>query len=111
MIEWLEGFLAQKDLTLLLVTHDRYFLDRVCQSIIEIDNGELHQYQGNFSYYMEKKAEREAQIASELEKDRNLYRRELEWVRRMPKARGTKSKSRIESFDQLSEKLKSTRKN
>ncbi len=110
MIEWLEGFLAQKDLTLLLVTHDRYFLDRVCQSIIEIDNGELRQYQGNFSYYMEKKAEREAQIASEIEKDRNLYRRELEWVRRMPKARGTKSKSRIESFDQLSEKLKSTRK-
>ncbi len=110
MIEWLEGFLAQKDLTLLLVTHDRYFLDRVCQSITEIDNGELHQYQGNFSYYMEKKAEREAQIASELEKDRNLYRRELEWVRRMPKARGTKSKSRIESFDHLSEKLKSTRK-
>jgi len=110
MIEWLEGFLAQKDLTLLLVTHDRYFLDRVCQSIIEIDNGELHQYQGNFSYYMEKKAEREAQIASELEKDRNLYRRELEWVRRMPKARGTKSKSRIDSFDKLSEKLKSTKK-
>jgi ABC transport system ATP-binding/permease protein len=109
MIEWLEGFLAQRDLTLLLITHDRYFLDRVCDRIIEIDNGDLHQYQGNFSYYIESKAMREAQLQSELEKDRNLYRKELEWVRRMPKARGTKSKSRTEAFSQLEAKLKNQR--
>ena len=109
MIEWLEQFLAQRELTLLLITHDRYFLDRVCDRIIEIDNGDLHQYQGNFSYFIETKAAREAQLQSELEKDRNLYRKELEWVRRMPKARGTKSKSRTEAFSQLEAKLKSQR--
>lgn len=109
MIEWLEQFLAQRDLTLLLITHDRYFLDRVCDRIIEIDDGDLHQYQGNFSYYIETKALREAQLQSVLEKDRNLYRKELEWVRRMPKARGTKSKSRTEAFTQLEAKLKSQR--
>jgi ATPase components of ABC transporters with duplicated ATPase domains len=92
MIEWLEQFLAQRELTLLLITHDRYFLDRVCDRIIEIDNGDLHQYQGNFSYYIESKAAREIQLQSELDKDRNLYRKELEWVRRMPKARGTKAR-------------------
>ncbi len=109
MIEWLEQFLAQKDLTLLLITHDRYFLDRVCDRIIEIDHGDLHQYQGNFSYFIETKAAREAQLQSELEKDRNLYRRELEWVRRMPKARSTKSKSRTEAFSHLEAKLKNQR--
>lgn len=109
MIEWLEQFLAQRELTLLLITHDRYFLDRVCDRIIEIDNGDLHQYQGNFSYYIESKAAREIQLQSELDKDRNLYRKELEWVRRMPKARGTKSKSRTEAFSQLDAKLKSQR--
>ncbi len=93
----------------MLITHDRYFLDRVCDRIIEIDNGDLHQYQGNFSYFIETKAAREAQLQSELEKDRNLYRKELEWVRRMPKARGTKSKSRTEAFSQLEAKLKSQR--
>ena len=109
MIEWLEQFLTQRDLTLLLVTHDRYFLDRVCNRIIELDRGDLFHYEGNFSYYIEKKAEREAQREREIEKDKNLYRRELEWVRRMPKARGTKSKSRIESFEVLEKRLKAQR--
>jgi ABC transport system ATP-binding/permease protein len=109
MIEWLEQFLLQRDLTLLLITHDRYFLDRVCDRIIEIDRGALFHYQGNFSYFIENKALREAQLQSELEKDRNLYRKELEWVRRMPKARTTKSKSRTEAFEQLEAKLKGQR--
>lgn len=106
MIEWLEQFLAQKDLTLLLITHDRYFLDRVCDRIIEIDDGTLFSYEGNFSYFIETKANREAQLQSELEKDRNLYRKELEWVRRMPKARSTKSKSRTDAFYNLEAKIK-----
>lgn len=109
MIEWLEGFLSQRDLTLFLVTHDRYFLDRVCNSIIEIDNGTVYHYKGNYAYYVQNKAEREANAASELEKDKNLFRRELEWVRRMPKARSTKSKSRVESFNDLEEKIRSQR--
>lgn len=109
MIEWLEGFLNQRDLTLLLVTHDRYFLDRVCDQIVELENGDVHKYKGNYAYYLEKKAEREANMASELEKDKNTYRRELDWVRRMPKARGTKSKSRVEAFDHLEDKIKQQR--
>ena len=109
MIEWLEGFLNQRDLTLLLVTHDRYFLDRVCDQIVELENGDVFKYKGNYQYYLEKKAEREANLASELEKDRNTYRRELDWVRRMPKARGTKSKSRVEAFDNLEDKIKQQR--
>ena len=107
MIEWLEGYLSQKDLTLLLVTHDRYFLDRVCDRILEIDRGKLYTYKGNYSYFVENKAHREMVAASELEKDKNLYRRELEWVRRMPKARTTKSKSRVEAFDDLESKVRS----
>ncbi|MBL7811904.1 MAG: ABC-F family ATP-binding cassette domain-containing protein [Bacteroidetes bacterium] len=106
MIEWLEGYLTQRDLTLFLVTHDRYFLDRVCDRIVELDGGQIYHYKGNYSYFVENKAQREANAASEAEKDRNLYRRELEWVRRMPKARGTKSKSRTEAFDELDEKLR-----
>ena len=109
MIEWLEGYLTQKDLTLFLVTHDRYFLDRVCDQIIELDHGTLFHYKGNYSYFVENKAHREAVLASELEKDKNLFRRELEWVRRMPKARGTKSKSRVDAFDQLEERIKNQR--
>jgi ATP-binding cassette subfamily F protein uup len=106
MIEWLEGMLGKKDLTLLLVTHDRYFLDRVCQRIIELESGQIFHYKGNYSYFVENKAHREEVIASEAEKDRNLFRRELDWVRRMPKARTTKSKSRTEAFDVLEDKLK-----
>ena len=109
MIEWLEGYLSQKDLSLLLVTHDRYFLDRVCDSIIELDHGDLFFYKGNYSYFVENKALREAVAASELEKDRNLFRRELDWVRRMPKARTTKSKSRVDAFDDLEARIKNQR--
>jgi ATP-binding cassette subfamily F protein uup len=98
MIEWLEGYLSSQNLSCLVVTHDRYFLDNVCNRILEIENGSLYPYAGNFSYYLEKKAERDAQQQSELEKARNLYKRELEWVRRQPKARTTKSKSRVDAF-------------
>jgi len=91
---------------LLLVTHDRYFLDRVCNRILELDRGVLYTYQGNYGYFVEKKAMREEVEASEREKNRNTFRRELEWVRRMPKARTTKSKSRVDAFDDLAEKVK-----
>lgn len=106
MIEWLEEYLMSKDLTLLVVTHDRYFLDRICDEIIELDNGSLFRYKGNFSYFIEKKAEREFNENSETDKAKNLYRRELEWVRRMPKARGTKSKSRVDAFYVVEEKAR-----
>lgn len=98
MIEWLEDYFSTAKFTLLMVTHDRYFLDRVCDSIIELDNQQLYVYKGNYSYYIEKKAEREDIEKSEISKAKNLYRKELDWVRRMPKARGTKSKSRVGDF-------------
>lgn len=104
MIEWLENYLVSKDLTLLLVTHDRYFLDSVCTQIIEIENGKLHHYRGNFQYYVEKKAERESMENSEIDKAKNLFRRELEWVRKMPKARGTKAKYRVDQFHEVKDK-------
>jgi ATP-binding cassette subfamily F protein uup len=104
MIEWLEGYLKSVDTTLLLVTHDRYFLDNVCNQIIELDQGKLFTYKGNYAYYLEKKAEREFREERETEKARNLMRKELEWIRRQPKARGTKSKSRIDAFYELKEK-------
>jgi len=109
MIEWLEDFLTRRDITLLLVTHDRYFLDRVCDRIVELDRGQIYHYKGNYSYFIQEKAHREAVAESEAEKDRNLFRRELDWVRRMPKARTTKSKSRLDSFDVLQEKLKNVK--
>lgn len=104
MIEWLENYLVSRDLTLLLVTHDRYFLDSVCSEIIEIDTTKLFHYKGNFQYFIEKKAEREGIANSEIDKAKNLYRRELEWVRKMPKARGTKAKYRMDSFQDVKEK-------
>ncbi|MBL7883004.1 MAG: ABC-F family ATP-binding cassette domain-containing protein, partial [Bacteroidia bacterium] len=104
MIEWLENYLVSLNLTLLLVTHDRYFLDSVCTEIIEIDNTKLYTYKGNFQYYVEKKAERESIESSEIDKAKNLFRRELEWVRKMPKARGTKSKSRLNAFEDTKDK-------
>ncbi|MCW3070525.1 MAG: transporter related [Bacteroidetes bacterium] len=110
MIEWLENYLINKDLTLLLVTHDRYFLDSVCTEIIEIDNTKLYSYKGNFQYYVEKKAEREAIEGSEIDKAKNLYTRELEWVRKMPKARGTKAKYRVDQFEVTKEKAFSAKK-
>ena len=104
MIEWLENYLVSRDLTLLLVTHDRYFLDSVCTEIVEIDAGKLFHYRGNFQYFVEKKAEREAMENSEIDKAKNLYKRELEWVRKMPRARGTKAKYRVDSFYEVKDK-------
>lgn len=104
MIEWMEGYLQRNDISLLLVTHDRYFLDRVCNEILELDNQTLYRYKGNYSYFLEKKAERQFNEAREIDKARNLMRKELEWIRKMPKARGTKSKSRINAFYDLKDK-------
>ncbi|HEY1039192.1 MAG TPA: ATP-binding cassette domain-containing protein [Bacteroidia bacterium] len=106
MIEWLEHHLDTQVKSLLLVTHDRYFLDEICNQIIEIDNKQLYHYKGNYQYYVEKKAERILNEASEIDKAKNLYRRELEWMRKMPKARTTKSKSRINAFYDVEEKAK-----
>ncbi len=100
-IEWLESLLSQSRTTLLLVTHDRYFLDAVCDNIIEIDGHSSYTYEGNYSYFLQKKAEREAAAALEISKAKNLYRKELEWMRRQPKARTTKSKARIDAFYDL----------
>ncbi|MEO6882465.1 MAG: ABC-F family ATP-binding cassette domain-containing protein [Bacteroidia bacterium] len=107
MIEWLENYLTGKEITLFIVTHDRYFLDRICDEIMELDNHQLYRYKGNYSYFIEKKSERELASSSEIDKARNLYKRELEWVRRMPKARGTKSKSRVDAFYDVEAKAKS----
>lgn len=104
MIEWLESFLKTQNQTLLLVTHDRYFLDSVTNQIIELDQGQLFNYNGNYSYFLEKKAEREAQKNTEIDKARNLMKKELEWIRRQPKARGTKAKYRVEAFEDIKEK-------
>ena len=104
MIEWLEKYLSKDNLTFLLITHDRYFLDRICNNIIELESSEINHYSGNYSYYTEKKAERMMAEASSVEKAKNLYKRELEWVRRMPKARGTKAKYRVDAFEDTKEK-------
>lgn len=109
MIEWLENYLQDASLSILLVTHDRYFLDEVCDKIIEIDNHVLYEYKGNFDYYLEKKAEREQISDAEIDKARNLYRKEVVWVRKMPKARGTKSKSRVDAFYEIEKKAKQKR--
>lgn len=103
LIEWLEGHLATQNLTLLMVTHDRYFLDRVTTEIIEIENGDLFRYKGNYSNFLEKKAERHEMDASTIGKAKNLMKTELEWMRRQPKARGTKAKYRVEAFGDLKE--------
>ena len=101
MIEWLENYLSNSKSTLLMVTHDRYFLEVVCDTILELSNETLFKYKGNFSYYLAKKAVREEQLQSTVEKARNTFRKELEWIRRQPKARGTKQKARIESFHEV----------
>lgn len=98
MIEWLEDYLSKSKSTILMVTHDRYFLEVVCDSILELDNKTFYRYKGNFSYFLEKKAEREEQFESTVEKAKNQFRKELDWMRRQPKARGTKQKARIEAF-------------
>lgn len=104
MIEWLEGYLKSADVTLFLVTHDRYFLDAVCNEIMELDQGQLYTYKGNYAYYIEKKAEREFKEEREIDKAKNLLRKELEWMRKQPKARGTKQKARIDAFYETKEK-------
>ncbi len=101
MIEWLEDYLSRKSLSLFIVTHDRYFMDNVCNEIYELDNGQVYRYKGDYNYFIEKKAEREHNERIEIEKARDLYKKELEWMRRMPKARTTKSKARIESFHDI----------
>lgn len=104
MIEWLEEFLSRQRLAILMVTHDRYFLDHVCQDILELDNARLYHYRGNYEYYLRKKAEREYNERTEVEKAKQLYRTELDWMRRMPQARGTKAQARIDAFYELEEK-------
>ena len=101
MIEWLEGFLSRGNKTLLMVTHDRYFLDRVCNLIIEIDNQRLYTYRGNYSYFLEKRQQRTDNMRAEVARANNLYRTELEWMRRMPQARGHKAKYREDAFYEL----------
>lgn len=106
MIEWLEGYLQRGNKTLLMVTHDRYFLDRVCNLILELDNHTVYSYRGNFQYYMEKRQERIDATRAKIERANNLYRRELEWMRRQPQARGHKARYREEAFYDLESKAK-----
>lgn len=106
MVEWLEHYLSHQHVTLLLVTHDRYFLDNVCDEIWEIDNAKLYIYKGDYENYLEKKAARIENEQANIDKARNLYRRELEWIRKQPKARTTKSKSRIDAFTETEQKAK-----
>ena len=101
MTEWLEGYLRRTNLSLLMVTHDRYFLDRVCSEIIEIDNRQVYQYKGNYSYYLEKRQERIEATNAEIERANNLYRTELDWMRRMPQARAHKAKYRQDAFYEI----------
>ena len=105
-IEWLEKLLTSGNKTILLVTHDRYFLDNVCNTIVELDRGKIYNYSGNYAYFLEKKSEREASDESTFHKNKNLLKKELEWMRRMPQARGTKSQARIDAFYDLDAKTK-----
>lgn len=111
MIEWLENYLIQSSITLFMVTHDRYFLDRVCNHIIEMDNSKLYHHKGNYQYFLQKKAEREEIEQTQLNKAKQLYKKELEWMRRGPKARTSKSKSRIDDFYETKEKAHSQKEN
>ena len=108
MIEWLEEFLSKSRATILMVTHDRYFLEVVCDRIFELEDQTIYQYKGNFSYYLEKKAERQEQLQATVDKARNTFKKELDWIRRQPKARGTKQKARIDAFQEV-KKVASTR--
>ena len=110
MIEWLEAFFAKENITLFMVTHDRYFLERVCNEIIELDHGDLFMYKGNYSYYLEKKEARIEQETTETGKAKQLYKKELDWMRRQPKARTTKSKSRIDDFHDIKQRAHQRRK-
>ena len=110
MIEWLEKYLSQQKITLLMVTHDRYFLENVCNHILELENGQLYHHKGNYSFFLQKREERETNFDVEIQKANKLMKKELEWVRRSPKARTTKSKSRLQSFERIKEKAKSGKK-
>jgi ABC transport system ATP-binding/permease protein len=101
MIEWLEEYLSKSKSTILMVTHDRYFLEVVCDTIFELEDKTLYKYKGNFSYYLEKKAERQEQLQSTIDKARNTFKKELDWIRRQPKARGVKQKARVDSFQDI----------
>lgn len=111
MIEWLEQYLAQGNQTLFMVTHDRYFLESVCSQIFELDRGQLHTYEGNYSDYLSARAQRALEAAKQRESALNLYRKELVWIRKQPRARGTKSKARVEAFDHLLEDLNASQPN
>jgi len=110
MIEWLESYFAKENITLFMVTHDRFFLERVCNEILELDNGKTYQYKGNYSYFLQKKDERITSEIASVEKAKNLFTKELDWMRRQPKARTTKSKSRQDDFYIIKEKAFSRRK-
>ncbi|OYQ42915.1 ABC-F family ATP-binding cassette domain-containing protein [Flavobacterium aurantiibacter] len=110
MIEWLESYFAKENITLFMVTHDRYFLERVCNEILELENGKLYNYKGNYAYYLQKKEERIAAENASIDKAKNIFVRELEWMRRQPKARTTKSKSRQDDFYIIKEKAQQRRK-
>ena len=109
MIEWLEAYFIKEKLTLLMVTHDRYFLERVCNEIIELDEGQLFSYKGSYSYFLEKRAARVEQLETEAHKTKRHFTKELEWMRRQPKARTTKSKSRIDDFNKIKAKAQQRR--
>lgn len=109
MIEWLENYLEASNVTLLMVTHDRYFLDKVCNQILELHNGKLYRHQGNYAYFLEKKAEREMVFDRETDKAKSLLKNELEWMRRTPQARTTKAKARIDAFYELEDKANNRR--
>ncbi len=106
MIEWLEEYLNKPNITLLLVTHDRYFLDRITDEMIEIERGQMFRYKGNYSYYLEKKTELTANLKIETEKAQKLMKKELEWIRTQPQARGTKAKARVDAFDKIEDKAR-----
>ena len=111
MIEWLQEFLTKENVTLFMVTHDRYFLDAICNEILELEEGDLYRYKGNYTYYLEKKQERQEVMQTNIDKAKNTYSKELEWMRRQPKARGTKSKARIDSFYDVEKSAKKRIKN
>ncbi|MCM8569187.1 ATP-binding cassette domain-containing protein [Gramella jeungdoensis] len=110
MIEWLEEYFRKEDFTIFMVTHDRYFLERVCNEIIELEEGKLYTYKGNYSYYLDKKEERHQLDQTNTDKAQQLYKKELEWMRRQPKARTTKSKSRIDDFHEIKHRASQRRK-
>lgn len=111
MIEWLQEYLSKEQITLFIVTHDRYFLDAICNEILELEDGDLFRYKGNYKYYLEKKEERQLVLQTNIDKAKNLYAKELEWMRRQPKARGTKSKARIDGFYEVKKVAKQKIKN